>query len=769
MFPNATNRNAIQVIAIMFFGDHPVDILQVFAPMARAKLDDDTSSRVYIIACIITQDELLGGQSAPLSKVNHFLGASALAGTEGPLYDVELSDLVVLEDRVLVEARDTAPLREHYRNLGYVVHLTASQGDCGPDSAACVTGRPRSPVEWKALRLEVSRAMVDWQGDEDWQACYIACQEFNIGGSAVSDQGDSVSDQGDSVSDQGNAVSDQGNAVSDQGDASGHADAFAMAVGPVKTEVAEQLLAMFQPEAADALRKDIKLARTLALKGSKGAPQKHRGEVRQFLTVRLAIGSAFNDHKQQCVEEGQRNYVKTFHGKVFNCVWNAQVRCRIIRCGELAKNHSGSWHGTGLHGQRKSSSRMRPLECRKNIISSAGRPVKAVAVREALFAWFVDMRGSVKGRFPQKLVMLQATFLVEQYVRAMISLNKVPKPPKLDYGWFRRWKRAYGVSFRSPNKRFKLSRKGVLVRLEIFWLNNIRVRYFATKVLGIDPGEHADGADQKGWHINQAGSRQMGTLELAGTTQVELKENHADTRGRLSLMTYTSNNVARIARGLPLEICFKFEGVGGGKHVLPKLNLPPGPFSLRASDSGSYQEQHVYLYLELHLEIATAERRKANDWRLFYLDIYAGHLSLRIFMLCWSRMYILLFHGGGLTGMTQCNDVWLHWVLERKLLAMEQLDHCMQALLRPNVLPSISRQTIVNNSTSVWAHEIEHARTVKCSKRTGVSIALNGDEDCYFMYSTVTLCSDVLFALGLSFEWTAAAACTLQYIILLFF
>ena len=126
------------------------------------------------------------------------------------------------------------------------------------------------------------------------------------------------------------------------------------------------------------------------------------------------------------------------------------------------------------------------------------------------------------------------------------------------------------------------------------------------RMLRVDPGKHRDGADQEGWFSNQAESKEVNSLELAGTELVELKENHAATREIMSFMTYTSNNRDRIARGLPLEICFKV--ISSGVNIITKLNVPLGPFSVRLSDSGSYREVHAYLYLQLHLEVRTEER-----------------------------------------------------------------------------------------------------------------------------------------------------------------
>lgn len=345
-----------------------------------------------------------------------------------------------------------------------------------------------------------------------------------------------------------------------------------------------------------------------------------------------------------------------------------------------------------------------------------------------LFQWFVDIKSAVKVRIYQKYVLANARRLLSEFVQSFLDAGTPPpQVPKLTRLWLWRWKLDYGVSFRAPNRRYKVSYQGLLLRLNICWTNNVCVRHFARRILGVDPGDHLDNADQKGWHHNQAGSKNRGSLHFKGQDEVDLKENHTDTRARLSFFTYCSNNPERIARGLPAEICFKLDGPGS--TVLPRLVLPRGPFSVRCSDSGSYREEHVYLFLELALEPASEDRKKAKDWRMFYLDIYSAHLSYRIFALCWSRMYILLFHGGGCTGLTQTNDLWLHLEVEQLLGDLEGLEFTRLALMREHKVPTISRQSIVTNFFGIWTDGIDHTRSIAWTKRAGLSIALDGSED----------------------------------------
>jgi len=349
----------------------------------------------------------------------------------------------------------------------------------------------------------------------------------------------------------------------------------------------------------------------------------------------------------------------------------------------------------------------------------------AVGLREALFQWFVDIRYSLKARLPQKTVLAQSRVLAQVAAAEAIKRDLVPKLPKLTRHWIMGWKNEYNVSLRKPTKKYHKSRSAIKRRLKIFWCNLIKVRRFGIKTLGVDIGMSVENVDEKGWHVNQAGSKNKGSLDIIGAPLVGLKENHAATRDRLSFMTWCSNNPQRVAEGLPLEALFKLKGSGG--RVLPGLNVPAG-MSVRVSDSGSYREEHVFLCLHAHLAEATDARRVANDWRILGLDIYSGHLSVRIFQLCWDRMYLLMFHGGGCTGLTQPNDTWLHWIFEGQMMDLEVEDSMIELQVRPDSVPTPSRQQILNNANAVWRNGIDHNRSVRACQRVGFSLALDGSE-----------------------------------------
>lgn len=200
-----------------------------------------------------------------------------------------------------------------------------------------------------------------------------------------------------------------------------------------------------------------------------------------------------------------------------------------------------------------------------------GAPVLAPMLREALFDWFLSVRASVAARIPPKLVLMKAKCIASELLSEMRRTGCFVRLPSLNRGWLRGWKREYGVSLRRPNKRFKVRRDVLRGRLRSMWLSNVRIRALADACFGLDPP--MIGFDQKGIFMNEAGAKNVGMLAFEGETQVALKENHAASRTRVSIMTTTVSTgewLDEYPDGLPLEIVFK----GLSERVLKTLEKP---------------------------------------------------------------------------------------------------------------------------------------------------------------------------------------------------
>ena len=137
-----------------------------------------------------------------------------------------------------------------------------------------------------------------------------------------------------------------------------------------------------------------------------------------------------------------------------------------------------------------------------------------------------------------------------------------------------------------------------------------------------------------------------------------VKEGHSATRSRWTAVTYVSSNLSRARAILPLELCFK--GGSGVKSDVAALceklkasGICGDWLSLVATESASYKENDVLEYLKTVLEEWSPSRSRANDYRILFCDAYSAHDSHAIRKLSWSRGYIMLYHGGGTTGVAQ--------------------------------------------------------------------------------------------------------------------
>ena len=277
-----------------------------------------------------------------------------------------------------------------------------------------------------------------------------------------------------------------------------------------------------------------------------------------------------------------------------------------------------------------------------------------------------------------------------------------------------------------PNKKYKVSYAVLRKRLEVFWTNLLAVRFFFTKVFKVDPIQEQ--FDQKGVHYNEAGSKESGTLSLPYQVDIPLKENHAQTRLRVSWMTCCVSDLRGRGGQLPLEQMFK----GKTERVLRGLRVPdPARFTLQYAEYGSYRTEHVLRYLERHLLPWTEERRLKNDWRILGLDAYEAHKAQSIRDLAWSRGYISapgLMIPGGATGIVQGPDTDLHAWLQHELVAMQEMEQTARLLERPGKVPTETRQSMCDYAVCLWGLA-DHTQGEASFKRNGCSNDLQGKED----------------------------------------
>ena len=212
-----------------------------------------------------------------------------------------------------------------------------------------------------------------------------------------------------------------------------------------------------------------------------------------------------------------------------------------------------------------------------------GRRFAAPWLREALFEWWSSMRHSIDwrrvtsnvgpqlrpkklARFTRTMMRQKAQLLISQYCAEHLRQGKRPRVPKLSSEWWKGWKREYGLSFKKPNRKYKVPRWLVAERLRIGWVNVARVRAAVAACFGgHDPC--IENWDQSPFHHNESGSADVQTLGVVGAT-CPLVEGHADTRKRwtANLTTWSSRERVLAEGPPPIECMFK-----GGDQIKASL------------------------------------------------------------------------------------------------------------------------------------------------------------------------------------------------------
>ena len=68
---------------------------------------------------------------------------------------------------------------------------------------------------------------------------------------------------------------------------------------------------------------------------------------------------------------------------------------------------------------------------------------------------------------------------------------------------------------------------------------------------------------------------------------------------------------------------------------------------------GSYRQEHVLAYMRLHL----VPMAPGRDWRILMCDVCSAHVDGEVRAEALKHGYVLVHHGGGCTGVLQCNDL----------------------------------------------------------------------------------------------------------------
>ena len=207
---------------------------------------------------------------------------------------------------------------------------------------------------------------------------------------------------------------------------------------------------------------------------------------------------------------------------------------------------------------------------------------------------------------------------------------------------------------------------------------------------------------------------------------MKLKENHADTRQRVSVMTcVTSSPVAASqSKCLPIELLFKAKS----KRRTRSLSGPPDVnVSVAWAEKGSYKTANFLAYLERWLDPWTPQRAAAKDYRVLMVDVATSHCDPSVQELAWSRGYVMLYHLGCTTAVAQVNDTDLHMEFSRLFLEFEQAAFLEAQLYDPGFVGR-KAQDVVDDVVATWK-ALNHMQAVAGHKRVGLTLKLDGSED----------------------------------------
>ena len=402
---------------------------------------------------------------------------------------------------------------------------------------------------------------------------------------------------------------------------------------------------------------------------------------------------------------------------------------------------------TGCRGARRGR---RPAGAEALAISSCrrsrggGRAAACAWLRQALFEWWSGMRHSVDwttikrgcpsfsqepkklARFTQAMLTQKASELIASYCSSGLKEGCKPRPPQLSPAWWKGWRREYGLSMKHPNRRFKVQRVVLMQRLERGWLNVFRVRAACQALLGYEP--EMENFDESPFHHNETGSANTKTLTVAGKV-VPLLEAHGQTRLRWSANFMAWSDEARVLQQGPPPVECMFRASGGGAQMRHKYaqhirSRGHGSWvTASASKSGSYKVQDVLDFLKLHLPEQQGGPQQ-RPWRILLADDASAHKDPRVAKLCWSRGYVYMVHGGGVTPVVQVVDTHFNQHAKRKYLQKEGVALLRQMSLG-RVVPSLRAVDCIDLMVEVCKDRRLHVTAARGFVETGFKVNLD--------------------------------------------
>lgn len=239
--------------------------------------------------------------------------------------------------------------------------------------------------------------------------------------------------------------------------------------------------------------------------------------------------------------------------------------------------------------------------------------------------------------------------------------------------------------------------------------------------------------DQKPFHTNESGSKDLRTLDFKGAKTVALKEIHSQTRERWTACTACFSDKRGARKVPPLFCVFK-----GGEEILrsseeyiartPLFQEAGEKFKVAVSNSASMRKEHVLDYLNWLLPLLREDMAE-TAWGILLCDAYRAHISDSIMRLAWEFQFVVIFIGGGATGVVQVNDTHLHGPLSREYMEREMTSMFEAMQADPHGCPGRTRYQCMSDLMLVWQDQALHLRSCEGFLQNQLTNKLDGSED----------------------------------------
>ena len=342
--------------------------------------------------------------------------------------------------------------------------------------------------------------------------------------------------------------------------------------------------------------------------------------------------------------------------------------------------------------------------------SGAGRKFKAPEVREAMFEWFINVRGVLKGRLPIKMFRTRCQQVYSDWLKQ--QPEPIPEEEQLKFSkcWINDWMKEYNVSLRKPNKRFAIKNEDRIIRIKDYLQNIWLVRKYFLDTYGIEPP--IINGDQMPLHRNESASQKTLSFKSEATF---VKENYMLSRERVTCFTQLCSDPK-----VSLKPEFVFKGKGTRTHL-----TPPQGVNYQWAPKGSYRiEQILGMIKQLPNRYNMFTEK---GYAIYVLDDYSVHLMPEVRQALLKKGYILVIIGGGITGDIQINDTNCHRDLKKYYREFEMELMLDQLKDDPKKIPSPSRNDMMRMLLRAW--DLLDVDTEKEFKSLFVTNALDGSED----------------------------------------